>query len=171
MQQYILNAARSYIYPWVYGEGSFEANEIVPGLWLGNWASAHDKVNLKKHGITHILCAIYNTGIIYPDEFTYLSVPVIDSEDEICVETMRNAFDSSYNFIQDALDKKGSVLVHCVYGVSRSSTIVCAYLMKKYKSDTHTMLTLIKNKRPCIQPNTGFIKLLNNYYQDCVKDT
>jgi len=33
----------------------------------------------------------------------------------------------SCQFIQTALDEGGKVLVHCVMGVSRSATVVCAY--------------------------------------------
>ena len=33
----------------------YDVNEIVPGLWLGNLASAYDRGFLKNYGIKHIL--------------------------------------------------------------------------------------------------------------------
>lgn len=48
-------------------------------------------------------------------------------------EDILQFFPSCIEFIENALkDPKNSVLVHCFYGVSRSATIVIAYLMKKY---------------------------------------
>jgi len=40
-------------------------------------------------------------------------------------------FEASFDFIDEGV-KTGKVLVHCVRGVSRSSTICAAYIMRKY---------------------------------------
>lgn len=42
-------------------------------------------------------------------------------------------FDECIDFIQSAIDNNNSILVHCYFGVSRSASIVIAYIMKKYK--------------------------------------
>lgn len=50
-------------------------------------------------------------------------------------ENILEHFVETTGFIENALkDPNGSnaVLIHCFYGVSRSATIVIAYLMKKY---------------------------------------
>jgi len=39
-------------------------------------------------------------------------------------------FDKTYELIENGLGK-GNVLVHCAAGISRSSTIVCAYMIRK----------------------------------------
>jgi protein-tyrosine phosphatase len=59
--------------------------------------------------------------------------------------------------------KKTNVLVHCQAGVSRSVTIVAAYLMKENRIDYVSSLDLIRSKRPQICPNKGFLKQLKQY--------
>jgi len=53
--------------------------------------------------------------------------------------------------------REGSVLVHCSMGISRSSTIVIAFIMKKFTFSFSKAYNLVKKKRPIICPNSGFI--------------
>jgi membrane-associated phospholipid phosphatase len=50
-------------------------------------------------------------------------IPVQDSEYEDLLIHLPNAC----LFIETALSRGGKVLVHCVMGISRSATVVCAY--------------------------------------------
>jgi len=50
-------------------------------------------------------------------------IPVQDSEYEDLLIHLPNAC----LFIETALSHGGKVLVHCVMGISRSATVVCAY--------------------------------------------
>ena len=47
---------RSYVQPWI--STSFNTNEIVPNLFVGDIASAYNRKELKRLGITHVLTAI-----------------------------------------------------------------------------------------------------------------
>lgn len=47
-------------------------------------------------------------------------------------ENLLQYFDKAVNFIEQAM-KDTNVLVHCMAGISRSTTIVVAYLMKVHK--------------------------------------
>jgi dual specificity phosphatase 12 len=49
------------------------------------------------------------------------------------------------------------VLVNCFAGVSRSATIVIAYLMYKNKWSFEDAITFVKSKRNIINPNYGFV--------------
>ena len=53
-----------------------------------------------------------------------------------------------------------------MYGVSRSATIACAYLIHKYKGTKNVskVLELIRDSRPIVKPNAGFMNQLNNFY-------
>ena len=50
-------------------------------------------------------------------------------------------------FIEKALESGGKILVHCAAGVSRSSTVVLAYLMYKNRWGYERALEYGKSKR------------------------
>ena len=50
-----------------------------------------------------------------------------------------------------------SVLVHCFAGVSRSTSIIVAYLMKYYKMGLYDALNLCRKERGQIFPNGVFM--------------
>ncbi|KAF8219631.1 phosphatases II [Tricholoma matsutake] len=56
--------------------------------------------------------------------------------------------------------KSGKILVHCSAAVSRSPTIVTAYLMKKHGMTLKEALGLIVRARPPACPNAGFLAQL-----------
>ena len=54
----------------------------------------------------------------------------------------------------------GKVLVHCYAGLSRSVTVIVAYLMQNERMLLDEALRFVKHKRPYAQPNPGFLKQL-----------
>ena len=60
-----------------------------------------------------------------------------------------------YQFIDNAV-KEGNILVHCGAGISRSSTMAIAWLIKTRKKPFEDMLALVQSKRPICHPNSGF---------------
>ncbi|VDM85139.1 unnamed protein product [Strongylus vulgaris] len=65
--------------------------------------------------------------------------------------------------ISNAIQSGGNVLVHCEVGVSRSVTVVAAYVMQKYKFSPEKALEFIKKSRPIAYPNEGFYAQLQIY--------
>lgn len=63
-------------------------------------------------------------------------------------------------FISSALEQQGNVLVHCYFGVSRSSSTVIAYMMKRHNLDFLPAYEMVKAKRRFVQPNAGFVTQL-----------
>ncbi len=53
-------------------------------------------------------------------------------------------------FINKIFQEQGSVLVHCVVGVSRSPAIVIAYLIQEYGLTFQQAFDQVKNARPCV---------------------
>ena len=55
-----------------------------------------------------------------------------------------------------------TVVVNCYAGISRSSTIVIAYLIAKNKWSLEESINFVKSKRIIVNPNDGFINQLRN---------
>ncbi|KAI5751558.1 hypothetical protein M8J77_008660 [Diaphorina citri] len=53
----------------------------------------------------------------------------------------------------------GKVLVHCLMGISRSSTCILAYLILKKKFRLTEALRLLRQSRD-VRPNYGFLRQL-----------
>lgn len=60
----------------------------------------------------------------------------------------------------------GSVLVHCMAGVSRSASIVIAFLMKINKWNMEKAYKYAHSMRKQVGPNYGFLKQLRDYEYD-----
>jgi protein-tyrosine phosphatase len=71
------------------------------------------------------------------------------------------------DFIEQAREKnqekETAVLVHCTGGVSSAPTAVLSYLMKKEKLPLDEAFASLKEKRPLIQPNLGFMQQLRKW--------
>lgn len=60
--------------------------------------------------------------------------------------------------------KAGGVLVHCQAGMSRSATVVSAFLMKELRLDPVEAVTFLREKRPVVDPSETFWHQLGLYY-------
>ncbi|KAG5725674.1 putative rhodanese domain-containing dual specificity protein phosphatase [Termitomyces sp. T112] len=140
-----------------------DVNEIVEDqIYLGNIGAAQSPETLKKLGTTHILsvCPEYpSTG---PNHF---SIPIEDWEHENILIHLP----ATCQFIESALSCNSKILVHCLIGMSRSATVVAAYLMKTRKMTRATAIKFIKQRRPEVHPNYGFIKQLE-IFAECQYD-
>ena len=74
---------------------------------------------------------------------------------------------SAVQWIEDRLfNEKVSVLVHCRAGVSRSATVVAAFLVKHLKIDAETALDKMRESRPRVCPNSGFLNALVDWTKE-----
>ena len=62
------------------------------------------------------------------------------------------------SFLRSALAVGRVCLVHCVYGQSRSATVVTAYVMAAMGWDADTALAFVRDRRPCIGVNPGCVR-------------
>jgi len=138
------------------------AHEILPALFLGNSTSASTYNFLTTNGITHILTIAKSIPPRFPENFTYKIIPVVDDERE----NIMQYFPECNEFINNSIKNNGKVLVHCAAGVSRSATIVLAYVMQLNKWDYQKAKSYVGNIRNTIFPNEGFQNQLKWYQEN-----
>ena len=81
--------------------------EVIPGLYIGSIGSAMSKNVLKELGITHILCVADSISPIFPEDFCYKIIKILDSPNVEITQYLPECFD----FINSAL-LTGKILVH-----------------------------------------------------------
>ena len=62
-------------------EGGETIDEVLPGLYIGNYSTAQSLPLLQSLGITHILTAADGLPPVFPDQFTYKLMPILDTLD------------------------------------------------------------------------------------------
>ncbi|CAM9132727.1 unnamed protein product [Choristocarpus tenellus] len=87
---------------------------------------------------------------------TYKRVPIFDNRGEDLLQH----FEACISFIEQG-KFYGSVLVHCHKGVSRSATVICAYLMRTRGLGTEKAMTYLRTRRSMVNPHEGFLEQLN----------
>ncbi|GIX73777.1 dual specificity protein phosphatase 19 [Caerostris darwini] len=134
---------------------------IMTGLILGSQDVAAELKILEDFNVTHILNAAYRIPNHFESKFVYKNVEVLDDPNS----NIRIFFEGCFEFIDDGR-QEGCVLVHCNAGVSRAPTIVLAYLMKQCNMTLKEAFNLVKSVRPCIRPNDGFMRTLEEYEKE-----
>eukprot|EP00811_Abedinium_folium_P001850 NODE_11695_length_1270_cov_7.422572.p1 GENE.NODE_11695_length_1270_cov_7.422572~~NODE_11695_length_1270_cov_7.422572.p1 ORF type:complete len:307 (+),score=95.26 NODE_11695_length_1270_cov_7.422572:64-921(+) len=134
------------------------AQEVVPGVFLGGCKAADNSQEHVRLGITHVINATRHLRTETDVEVLQLSLRDGDGEQDIA-----SHFPKCITFIDAAIKQGGAVLVHCVRGVSRSATIVAAYVMHRARLSCDEALALVKHARPRAQPRPGFVRQLRTY--------
>uniref|UniRef100_A0A8C4GXC4 Uncharacterized protein n=1 Tax=Dicentrarchus labrax TaxID=13489 RepID=A0A8C4GXC4_DICLA len=125
------------------------------GVILTDLADARDGELLAKHNITHIL-SIHDTAAPILEGMTYLCISAAD-------HSKTQYFRDSIMFIHESRLKGEGCLVHCVAGVSRSVTLVVAYIMTVTGRGWVESLAAVRAARPCAGPNLGFLRQLEEF--------
>ena len=134
-------------------------DQITEHIYLGDFRAADDITILKDNGITHIINCAKDMPEVFLNDFNYLSLNLKD----IPGEDLTEAICLSMQFMKDA----HKVFIHCKQGVSRSASIVIAYLIKNKNMSYETALSYVQMKRFCINPNPGFEVQLRRFEEIC----
>ena len=135
-----------------------DINQITDTIYLGNIESAFNIKKLKDLGIKKVLTVMSAFGNHYPENtFIHKSIEIDDDYESNIIQYFKECL-----LFIDGYDK---VFVHCAAGMSRSATIVIAYIMWKKKLFLSDAIKFVKDKRPIISPNLNFMKQLE-IFQD-----
>ncbi|CAL1714189.1 unnamed protein product [Somion occarium] len=135
---------------------------ILPRLYLSSLFSARDESQLRSLGITHVISVLEQTPK-FPRKLGLktLHIPLADTSDANILDHL----DTTTDFIKTALaeNEENKVLVHCLMGISRSATVVCAYLIATTSMPPNEAMGFVVSKRAVICPNLGFRQQLDTY--------
>ncbi|XP_036406759.1 protein phosphatase Slingshot homolog 3 [Megalops cyprinoides] len=134
-------------------------SKIFDYLYLGSEWNAANFEELQKNNVGYILNVTMEIDNFFPESFTYMNIRVYDVE----ATDLLAHWNNTYNFINKARQSGQAVLVHCKMGVSRSASTVVAFAMKQQHWPLDCALAYVRERRPIVQPNEGFMKQLHTY--------
>ncbi len=150
-------------------QDSNDINEIIPKLFISNWETSNNINIINNYNIKAVITL---TSFSKPENITnfyrnnnidFLFIRIDDSPHE----NIYQYFDLTFSFIDKYISMNENVLVHCMAGISRSSTIILNYMLRKmYIYNTlrnlcpckmvKTSLQIARHNRHFINPNEGF---------------
>jgi len=138
---------------------------ILKNLFLGSASDANDFLFIKQNNIKLIVNVTKDIATDYSalgfEDIKVIRIPIDDIDTESL--NTNNLLMSTLRTIKKYIDENKGVLVHCRAGVSRSASIVIAYLMKYHNLSFSQAQNYLRSKRPIINPNAGFITQLLNF--------
>jgi dual specificity phosphatase 12 len=149
-------------------------SEIIKNkLYLGDMFDANNAADIKGKNISCIISVAERLKIINTNPLVTVHKYEL-SDDYNCNISLY------FDEIGEIIHKSGVVLVNCAAGISRSSTIVIAYIMKYYKASLKNTFVAVRNRRNQICPNKKFMEYLLEYelalfgknsltYDECIK--
>ncbi|GBE59021.1 dual-specificity phosphatase [Babesia ovata] len=124
-----------------------------------------DYINLHVDRIPHYRANQDSDPDSDEDQSTYVLHMVVRAEDT-SNERLFRAFQFAYDFVEAVSTiSNGSTFVHCMMGMSRSCSLVCAYLMKKQEATFTSVIKQLKSVHPIASPSAGFSCQLLLYYK------
>lgn len=147
---------------------------------MSDLAAAESPKTYAQLGITHVL-SVMPGKVILPAVATRagptlktLQIPITDTPFEELAAHLAH----TTAFICDALQPQyalgrgggggcsgGAVLVHCVQGMSRSASVIAAYLICTRGCSVREAVDYVKSRSSTAQPNVGFMAQLQEYYE------
>lgn len=133
-------------------------SEITPNIYLTSVYGA-TRENIERKGITLLVNSAQElpkqelTGVesikLYLDDTPSASINVY--------------FDHVADKIHEHVSRGGRVMIHCLLGVSRSTTLLLAYFLKHKNMSLNHAYDHVSARRPIIRPNPGFWRQLADY--------
>lgn len=145
----------------------FSHNNQNGSIYLGGLPAALEYSKLKELDVNAVL-TVFNdkdTCQFQSNEYAKNNInhKVIDAADDE-EQDLKQYFAQGINFIDDNIEKT-NILVHCYGGVSRSATMLMAYLMQRNLESFTETLELVREKRK-VYPNDSFVEQLLEFQNE-----
>lgn len=137
-------------------------DQIIPHLYLGGLEAVSDMQSLVQQDIRAVCCCLRELELPSTEFCQDLEYYRVDVED-MGREPIELFFLEATEFIHSWVSREQHVLVHCRAGVSRSVTIVIAYLVRYYGYSLYDAFFLVRSHRSVATPNIGFMEKLGDY--------
>ncbi|CAF2403968.1 unnamed protein product [Rotaria sp. Silwood2] len=139
---------------------SYPSIVIDDFLYHGDLCHASNISVLNQLNIQHIINVCdYPLDRIIIEKYNVLWINLYD---ELQAD-IKKYFDKTNEFLYNCKQKNEKVLVHCQMGISRSSTIVLAYLMKYHHDSLFKAYDYLLERRRMAAPNMSFFLQLIRY--------
>ena len=138
-------------------------NEIITDfLYISGYKTASTPCDLQNLKITNIInCSGDLCENLYFSGIDYLTLNIRDNVSE----NIECLFFKCINYINEAKEKKGKVLIHCYKGVSRSVSVLISYLIYLNKWTYDEAFDFVQSKRAIANPNIGFYLQLKTFHK------
>lgn len=154
------------------GQPFLHTSEILDGLYVGPYAARADVERLSIQCVLSIMTADERTELsgyrtVLPDGISEAKLVLDDGPfAELNLTLLLNAV----SYIHSWRTARMRVLVHCQAGISRSVSMVIAYLLARGVAPTaRDALRLVRKRRACAAPNKNFMKNLGEL-QDTLRE-
>ena len=147
-----------------------DADEIIPGVWIGNMRASVDEPWLRQHGIVTVFNCTKQLPF-HPSIQHQYRIPVDDNLQAAEINNMELwAPEIAYKIWLEY--KAGHpMLIHCHAGMQRSTTACAFFLMALTRSPLIQVMTLIKQKRPvAFEPRPNFAVSLRGF-EELIRNT
>jgi protein-tyrosine phosphatase len=133
---------------------------VIPKkLYLTNHRGVGRDEELDALGITHIIC-VNEQENDHPGRFIYHNITTLEDQED---HDASQHFEDVMIVTNQALAQGGAVCFHCAAGISRSSTMLIAYLMASRHMCLLDAFSLVFHARRVIWPNRAFMQQLIDY--------
>jgi protein-tyrosine phosphatase len=130
-----------------------QCSRVSPHVYFGGNTVAQNYDVLNECKITHILnCVGFECPEYFAKHFHYKTLWLQDHPSEDITSLLYNVFD----YFEDVREQNGHIFVHCIQGVSRSASLVIAYLIWCERRSYEEILEKVKAIRCVVSPNMGF---------------
>ena len=140
------------------GEENF--SKITSSIYLGSEDAFSNPKILDSANVSHILSLVPTHEVLIPPSIAenriLYRIPLTDSVTEPIVLSFAPAIE----FLVSAIESNGTVFVHCYSGISRSPSVLAAFLIHYHALSAHEALSTLQSCRSLVDPNPSFVAQL-----------